>query len=158
MINCAGETKSGQTDPVYEEGILKLSLNCAREAALHNVKHYIEISSGNMFSSEKVPHSEDGQVEPWTFVAKWKLQVEKGLKEIPNLNYTILRPAIVYGPGDRSGLTPRIIAASIYKYLGETMKLLWNADLKLNTIHVSDLCQAIWLVVTRGDTLGQVFF
>lgn len=75
VINCAGETKSGQTDPVYKEGILKLSLNCAKQAALLNVKHYVEFSSGNMYSSEKVPHEEDGAVEPWTFVAKWKRQV-----------------------------------------------------------------------------------
>jgi len=34
VVNCAGETKAGQTDPVYKEGILKLSLNCAKQAAL----------------------------------------------------------------------------------------------------------------------------
>lgn len=75
VINFAAETKPGQTDPVYKEGILKLSLNCAKQAALLRVKHYVEMSSGNMFSSEKVPHTEDGPVEPWTFVAKWKRQV-----------------------------------------------------------------------------------
>lgn len=76
VVNCAGETKLGQTDPVYNEGILKLSLNCAKEAAEQNVKHFIELSSGNMYSSDKVPHKEDGPVEPWTFVAKWKRQVK----------------------------------------------------------------------------------
>ena len=39
---------------VYKEGIVKLSLNCAGEAAKHNVKLYIEMSSGQMVSSEKV--------------------------------------------------------------------------------------------------------
>lgn len=75
VINCAGETKPGQTDPVYKEGILKLSVNCAKQAALMKVKHYIELSSGNMFSAEKTPHKEDGLIEPWTFIAKWKRQV-----------------------------------------------------------------------------------
>lgn len=77
VVNCAGETKHGQTDPVYNEGILKLSLNCAKESASQGVKHYVELSSGNMLSSEKTPHKEDGPVEPWTFVAKWKRQVTK---------------------------------------------------------------------------------
>lgn len=54
IINCAGETKSGQTDPVYKEGIYKLSLNCAQQAAKIGVKHYIELSAGNMNSSDKV--------------------------------------------------------------------------------------------------------
>lgn len=75
VVNCAGETKPGQTDPVYKEGILKLSLNCARQAALLKVKRYVELSSGNMYSSEKVPHAEDGPIAPWTYVAKWKRQV-----------------------------------------------------------------------------------
>jgi len=54
IINCACETKSGQTDPVYREGILKLSLNCASEAAKLNVKRFVEVSSGHMCSSNKV--------------------------------------------------------------------------------------------------------
>ncbi|EEZ97930.1 uncharacterized protein LOC659370 [Tribolium castaneum] len=157
VVNCAGETKLGQTDPIYEEGILKLSLNCAREAAKQNVKHYIELSSGKMHSSDKAPHKEDAAVEPWSFIGKWKHKVEKQLSDIPNLKFTILRLAIVYGVGDRMGLTPRLIVASIYKYLGETMKLLWNSDLKINTVHVSDVCRAIWFMCNRDDTIGQVY-
>lgn len=54
VINCAGETKSGLTDPVYKEGIYKLSINCAQQAAKIKVLRYIEISSGNLSTSEKV--------------------------------------------------------------------------------------------------------
>jgi hypothetical protein len=54
VINCACETKPGQTDPVYREGILKLSVNCAVEAARLNVKRFVEVSSGHMCSSNKV--------------------------------------------------------------------------------------------------------
>jgi nucleoside-diphosphate-sugar epimerase len=54
VINCACETKPGQTDPVYREGILKLSLNCATEAAKLNVKRFVEVSTGHMCSSNKV--------------------------------------------------------------------------------------------------------
>ena len=53
-FNCAGETKSGQTDPVYKEGIYKLSINCAQQAVKIGVERYVEISSGNFTSSEKV--------------------------------------------------------------------------------------------------------
>lgn len=54
VINCACETKPGQTDPVYEEGIIKLSLNVAVEAAKHNVKMFVELSTGHMASNDKV--------------------------------------------------------------------------------------------------------
>lgn len=53
-INCAGETKLGQSDQVYEEGIYKLSQNCASAAAKHGVKRFIEVSTGQMESQEKV--------------------------------------------------------------------------------------------------------
>lgn len=39
---------------VYKEGIVKLSINCAKEAAKQNVKMFIEISDGHVHSSEKV--------------------------------------------------------------------------------------------------------
>lgn len=36
------------------------------------------------------------------------------------------------------------------------MKLLWNQDLYLNTVHVDDVCRAVWFVCGRDDTVGQV--
>ncbi|XP_066994011.2 uncharacterized protein [Anabrus simplex] len=157
IVNCASETKPGQTDPVYKEGILKLSLNCAHEAAKHGVKRYIEVSSGNMCSSEKVPLKEDDKVDPWTYVAKYKSQVEEELKKVPGLQYTVVRPGIVYGIGDRHGLAPRLVIGAVYKHLGEMMKLLWNKELKMNTVHVVDLCRAIWFLALRDDTRGQIY-
>ncbi|XP_034940864.1 uncharacterized protein [Chelonus insularis] len=157
VFNCAGETKSCQTDPVYREGIYKLSMNCAQNAAKIGVKRYIEISSGNMYSSEKLPHKEDDPTDPWTFIAKHKLQVENDLKNISNLKYTILRPAIVYGIGDKNGLAPRLVIGAVYKHLGEMMKLLWGPNLHMNTVHVMDVVRAMWHVTNRDDTIGQIY-
>ncbi|KAF7414596.1 hypothetical protein HZH68_003085 [Vespula germanica] len=157
VFNCAGETKCGQTDPVYKEGIYKLSINCAQQAAKIKANHFVEICSGNLSSSEKVPCIEEENGDPWTFVAKYKLQVEHDLKNIPDLKYTILRPAIVYGPGDRNGLAPRLVVGAVYKHLGEMMKLLWGPDLRMNTVHVRDMARAIWHVANRSDTIGQIY-
>lgn len=160
-INLAAETKYGQTDPVYQEGITKLSLNCGRVAAKRNLKIFIEASSSQMYSAEKVedgekPAAEDKKCEPWTFVAKHKLSVEKELAMIPDLNVLFVRPAIVYGPGDRQGLTPRLIIGAIYKYIREKMKMLWTKELKMNTVHVEDICRALWFLCNHGKT-GEVY-
>ncbi|KAG7213438.1 hypothetical protein KM043_002716 [Ampulex compressa] len=157
VINCAGETKSGQTDPVYKEGIYKLSMNCAQQAAKNGVQRYVEISSGNLNASEKAPHKEEDGGEPWTFVAKYKLQVEQDIKNIPDLKYTILRPAIVYGCGDRNGLAPRLVVGAVYKHLGEMMKLLWGPELHMNTVHVRDVAAAVWHVLNKPETVGQTY-
>ena len=101
VFNCAGECRPGQSEAVYTDGILQLSLNCAKESANHNVKRYIELSSGNMLSSEKLPVKEDCAMAPWTNVARQKSKVEAELNDIPNLNYTIIRLPIVYGKSDQ---------------------------------------------------------
>uniref|UniRef100_A0A182VY51 NAD-dependent epimerase/dehydratase domain-containing protein n=1 Tax=Anopheles minimus TaxID=112268 RepID=A0A182VY51_9DIPT len=155
VINCAAETKPGQTDPVYQEGILKLSLNCATEAVKQKAKRYVELSTGSMCSDEKVPQTEDCPVEPWTMVGKYKAKVEQELIAIKDLPYTILRLPICYGVGDRKGLTPRIIIAGIYKHLDETMKLLWTGTMKMNVVHVDDVCGSIWELLQTEGTRRQ---
>ncbi|XP_012268433.2 uncharacterized protein LOC105693225 [Athalia rosae] len=157
VFNCAGETKYGQTDPVYKEGIHKLSINCAQETAKLHADRYVEISSGHLSSSDKIPHKEDDSVDPWTFIAKYKIQVEHDLSNIPGLKYTILRPAVVYGPGDRNSLAPRLVVGAVYKHIGEMMKLLWGPDLRMNTVHVRDVVRAMWHVTSRSDTIGQTY-
>lgn len=54
-------------------------------------------------------------------------------------------------------IAPRLVIGAVYKHLDEIMKLLWSADLHLNTIHVLDLCRAIWMVATRDDTKGKTY-
>lgn len=105
-INCAGETRVDLPDVIYEEGIFKLSMNCARAAAKFGVRRYVEVSSGQLATSgHKGPIKEDDKITPLTSVAKYKCDVEKKIKKISNLTYTIVRPAIVYGIGDRTGLS-----------------------------------------------------
>ncbi|XP_013406133.1 uncharacterized protein LOC106170709 [Lingula anatina] len=156
VINCAAETKHGLEDIVYEEGVTLLSTTCAQVAAKHGVKRYIELSSGQMASTNKKPMKESDDCDPWTKIAKHKLRVEEKLTTIPNLDYICVRPAIVYGKGDRTGLTPRLVIGAVYKFLGEKMKLLWGKDLKMNTVHVDDLCRAIWHLLSHGKT-GEVY-
>uniref|UniRef100_T1HA61 Epimerase domain-containing protein n=1 Tax=Rhodnius prolixus TaxID=13249 RepID=T1HA61_RHOPR len=162
VINCACETKPGQSDLVYEEGVYRVSINCAVASAKNNVQRFIELSSGQVFNSEKVAHKEEDKVEPWTNIAKYKLKVEQELKNIENLNFTIIRPATVYGLGDKTALgikltSARLLIAGVYKHLGEEMKLLWNKDLAMNTVHVRDLCRAIWHVTTLEEARNQIY-
>ncbi|XP_055905826.1 uncharacterized protein LOC129941265 [Eupeodes corollae] len=157
VINCAAETRPNQTDAVYKEGVYKLSVNCATEAANINVKRFIELGSGSVNSSEKTALKEDCKTDPWTAVAKMKVKVEKELKAMNNLNYSVLRFPIVYGVGDKRYLMPRIIIAALYKYLGETMKLLWNDSMKLNTVHVLDAVSAIWEVAQNPKANGETY-
>eukprot|EP01088_Endostelium_zonatum_P009325 TRINITY_DN22525_c0_g1_i1.p1 TRINITY_DN22525_c0_g1~~TRINITY_DN22525_c0_g1_i1.p1 ORF type:complete len:364 (-),score=92.26 TRINITY_DN22525_c0_g1_i1:71-1162(-) len=157
VINLAAETKYGHNDEVYAERVEHLSLACAKEAAKHNPKKYIEVSTAQVYEPTEKPKKEDGKTDPWTGVAKRKLNVESQLKQIAGLNLVIVRPANVYGPGDRLSIAPRIIAGAVYKHTNETMKFLWTKDLKLNTVHVRDVARALWFLCTANTKSGAIY-
>eukprot|EP01100_Stratorugosa_tubuloviscum_P004221 TRINITY_DN204_c0_g2_i1.p1 TRINITY_DN204_c0_g2~~TRINITY_DN204_c0_g2_i1.p1 ORF type:complete len:369 (+),score=206.53 TRINITY_DN204_c0_g2_i1:378-1484(+) len=150
VFNLAGETKYSQAEAVYQENIIEVSLACAREAARLNVEKFIEVSTAQVFESGSRARREDSKTKPWTGIAKAKLLAEAELRKIPNLHLVIVRPATVYGPGDISGIMPRLIIAAVYKSLGEKMEFLWDKDLRINTVHVRDVCSALWHLTARG--------
>lgn len=155
-INCAAETRYGQSEKVYEEGIFKLSMNCAKQALKCQVKRYIEISTAQVYSCDKGESVENSKTSPWTLVAKYKLLVEEELAKLVGLNFIIVRPAIIYGIADRQGLTPRLIIGAVYKQMGDKMKLLWTKDLKMSTVHVNDVCRGVWHLTNHGNS-GDIF-
>lgn len=71
-----------------------------------DIRRYIEFSSANMLSSEQSAVKEETATKPWTKLAQHKEKIENELeKHKAELNYTILRLPLVYGKGDRKGLS-----------------------------------------------------
>jgi len=95
VFNLAAETKYGQTEEVYNEKIFDLSTRCASEAVKQGVDRFIEVSTAQVYESEKKPSKENAKLDPWTLLAKSKLKAEEALKTTSGLNLVILRPAIV---------------------------------------------------------------
>lgn len=156
VFNLAAETKYGQTDAVYAEKVLDLSVKVATEAAKQKVDRFIEVSTAQVYEAGKKPSKESSKTDPWTSLAKFKLKAEEELRKIAGLNLIIVRPAYVYGPGDINSLSPRIICGAVYQHLNEKMKFLWTEELKVNTVHVRDVAKALWLISQKG-ALGSVY-
>jgi len=156
VFNLAAETKYGQTEEVYAEKVLGLSKKAGEQAVECGVSKFIEVSTAQVYAEGKKPSGTDAKINPWTNLAKYKLQAENELKGINGLPLIIVRPAIVYGPGDVSGISPRIIIAAVYKHLNEKMKFLWSGDLRMSTVHVRDCCEALWIISQKGQT-GAVY-
>jgi len=156
VFNCAAETRLSLLPGAYRDGVVVLSTLVANEAVRHNVERFIQVSTAQVYDAGSKPKDENGKLGPWTNLAKAHLEAEEALKKIAGLNLIIVRPAIVYGPSDTSGLGPRIAVAAIYKKLGKTMKLLWGGSLKINTVHVTDVVRALWWLVKNGET-GKIY-
>ncbi|KAI8923727.1 hypothetical protein BC831DRAFT_469701 [Entophlyctis helioformis] len=152
VFNCAAETKYGQAEEVYDEKVFQLSTTVGKEAAKRGIKVFVELSTAQIYEAGKKPSSEDSKAKPWTSIAKAKLKAEDELKKISGLNLIIVRPAIVYGPSDILGITPRLIIGAVYRQLKEEMTLLWTKDLRINTVHVRDVARALWhIAATKED-------
>ncbi|OQR93772.1 hypothetical protein ACHHYP_02280 [Achlya hypogyna] len=170
VFNLAGETKCSLPESVYSAKCRDLSIKCAKKAQELDVKMFVEVSTAFVYKSQtKAPASEDAALDPWTLQAKFKLQAralldavsprkqaEEALRSMSGLNVVFVRPATIYGPGDVMGLMPRIVCAASYVQLKEKMKLLWDEELRVNTVHVHDVARALWHVATQGQS-GDVF-
>eukprot|EP00835_Amoeboradix_gromovi_P005908 NODE_612_length_6011_cov_0.245095.p1 type:complete len:310 gc:universal NODE_612_length_6011_cov_0.245095:5770-4841(-) len=141
VINLASETKYGQSDEVYQEKVHDVALRVGK-AAVGKCKVFLECSTSQVYDPKDKPVKENAKTKPWTKLAEFKLQVEQELSKL-DLNLVILRPVIIYGTADISGITPRLIIGRVYQHLQEPMEMLWSGDLAINTVHVDDVCSAI---------------
>ena len=147
VFNCGGETRFSQEEEVYKLRSYDLSLMVGREAARRKVRALVEVSSGGVYNPSSSPQKEtDKTSKPHTRLAKWKLAAEEALAKIPGLRLVVLRLPNVYGPYGSRWLSTQLALARVYQSREprETMKWLWSADLKTNTLHVEDAARALW--------------
>ncbi|KAL4110656.1 hypothetical protein PRIC1_002347 [Phytophthora ramorum] len=158
VFNLAGETKCGLSETVYASKCRDLSVKCAKKAQEVRVKRYIEVSTAFVYKSQsKKPAAEGAELLPWTLQAKYKLEAEEEIRRLPDLkSCSSARHGKVYGSADSMGLMPRIVCAASYVKLEEKMKLLWDAEMRVNTVHVFDVCQALWHLTAAGKD-GEVY-
>jgi len=159
VFNLAGATKYSQSNELYKENIIEVARVCSASAKRHGCTRFIEVSTAQVYLHKNYPEEgwdESGTLTPWTCIGTARLEAEQVVSNTPDLNYIIVRPSLVYGVGDMTGITPRLVIGAIYKVSGQTMELLWSKNLKINTVHVNDVVRALWHLTTNGES-GQIF-
>lgn len=159
VINLAAETTLGKKEEFYQKTVDGAIKTATIAASVPGLKKYVFVSSAFIYKSDKHSSKEDGKIAPWTAVAESMYNAETALQQIvagANLPLVILRPALVYGPGDFNSLMPRCVVAATYKKTGEKMELLWDNDMKINTVHVFDVARAI-VFAARKIATGSIF-
>ena len=143
VVNLAAETKPGFSIEVLDEQVGKVAIRAANRSQQMKVKKFVHISDARVYEGTSTSKTESSTLKPWTVLATAHQKAENAIKSIPGLNWVILRPAIVYGPGDVSGIMPRLVIGRVYKESGKKMKMMHNGSINLATVHVDDVCRAI---------------
>ena len=144
VFNCGGETRYSQEDEVYRLRSLNLSLCAGREAARRHIPVFVEVSTGMVYDPKSAPRKETDKTKPWTAMARYKLLAEEELSKIEGLNLVVLRLAHAYGEYDTKFVATALTLARVYQALGKEMRWLWTRDLKVNTVHITDVARALW--------------
>lgn len=127
------------------------------EEALKNTdfKRYIHISTIGVHGHiENPPATEKYRFSPGDGYQRTKLQAEEWLNPFAaenNLPYTIIRPAAIYGPGDRRLL--KLFKMALKPYF----LLLGKGKCMYHLVHVDDLTNTFIIAATHPDALGETF-
>lgn len=104
-------------------------------------------------SKDGQPVDESKHPEPISTYGASKLAGENAVRSAPeHVNWTILRPPAVYGPGDRATLPYfRLIAWRIFLFLGDPGR-------PFSLIYGPDLARAIVHILDHPNTFSETFF
>jgi nucleoside-diphosphate-sugar epimerase len=101
-------------------------------------------------ASPRAPRSEEDPPRPINAYGRTKLEGERVVAAVDGLRWTILRPGVVYGPGDRALLPVFRVAQR------GVLPLVGRIDAAYTFIHIADLLRVITAAADQpavGDTL-----
>ncbi len=162
VIHLAGLVDYDAPAPLLHRVNAQGTRQLVQAARLQRVQKFIFVSSTSIYRGVKLTSAksirETTRPHPTNAYGKSKLEAEGFVRQSP-LNYVILRPPIVYGPGFDQGfsLIARLLSRGRLPYIGKV-------DNVISFIHVDDLLSSIELAlsekVAREDflvTSGESF-
>ena len=129
-----------------------LAVRKGREAAAAGA-HMIFMSSvkvhGDRSSS---PLTEKSSLRPRDAYAESKVEAERGLRDIPDLKLTVLRPTLVYGPGVRANFL------SLMRAVARGLPLpLASVDNRRSLLFVGNLADAVIRCLESPASIGRTY-
>jgi nucleoside-diphosphate-sugar epimerase len=154
VIHCAGKTKAvrqSEYAAVNTQGTQNLVDACSAHGG--KLQRFILISSLTVSGpgTSQSPAREDAAPRPVTPYGRSKMLAEECVRTRCRVPYAILRPAAVYGPGDRDFL---VAFKSVANGVAPLIK---GGKQRLNTIYASDVAQAVMLALAGGGAAGGIY-
>jgi UDP-glucose 4-epimerase len=152
------------SDPIkdFSENLSNVNTHLAFANRLPNAT-YIHISSGGTVYgnvAKKQPVSEEHSNTPLSPYGITKLACEKYTlmyNQVYNLDTKIVRPANIYGPGQKPYRGQGFIPTAIAKIIkGERIQLFGGGSAIRDYLYIDDFCHALFAVITKGEN-GHVY-
>jgi dihydroflavonol-4-reductase len=153
VFHLAGSTAAAHVDDYYQHNqIATQNLVRAVQKNARSLKRFIYVSSlaaAGPATHWKQPRLESDCENPISHYGKSKLAGERAVYDLP---YTIIRPPMVYGPGDKGVF---ILVKSVYR--GFAVKFSGPCRY-YSVIYVTDLVDALLQLSTHEKAAQEVFF
>jgi nucleoside-diphosphate-sugar epimerase len=129
----------------------------ARLAAQRSASSFVFLSTIAVYGDklDGTVCNEQTPPDPKTPYAQSKLQAEAKLTQIlgPTVRHVILRPCVIYGPGDRGNF-----ARLINSVLHGRFPVVKNGHARKNTLYVANLAKIMIALADRSDQLDENIF
>ena len=154
VVHVAGATRAPSRVMLHESNV-ELTRRVVQAATAARVRRLVFISSqaaAGPASSSDAAVTEDAPPQPIEAYGRSKLGAELAVRDAaPDLEHVIVRPASVYGPGDRDFLAMfRLARHGLALHAGNRRQL-------ISIVHVRDVIDAIVLAATTGPA-NRTFF
>lgn len=143
---------------LYRETNVEGTLNLALHALKHGVKRFIFVSSIKVNGEQTLPghsFSEGSVVNPSDPYALSKFEAEEGLKDLcekSGMEYVIIRPALIYGPGVKANYK------NLIDFICKGFPLpLGCVSNKRSMLALDNLIDFIYLVSSHPAAANQIF-
>ena len=161
VVHCAALFSLTANMDILRKVNVEGTKNLLRAAAENNVKHFIHISSSDIYGTlKKLPGDEAHPQNPINDYAITKKESEDEvwkLSEEHNIPITIIRPSAIYGPGSKyiAGvfffwpIFMRFLKVPFYPYI--------RGGSKLTFVHVDDVAGAIKFLLGKKEAYSQAY-
>jgi nucleoside-diphosphate-sugar epimerase len=153
VVHAAGATRAPSTAQLRESNVALTErvLEAARQADVGRFVFVSSLAAAGPAQRLDAPADESMPALPIEAYGRSKLDAERAVCAMADLPFVIVRPAAVYGPGDRDFLELfRLARRRIAIHPA-------NRDHWLSIIHVDDLADAIVCCATAEGAVGRVY-
>lgn len=114
-------------------------------------KHVIYISSDAVYADDTKPLTENSCAEPSSLHGVMHLAREVMLKQVCGMPLTVLRPTLIYGPGDtHNGYGPNQFHRLALEE--KSITLFGEGEEQRDHVHIEDVIEIIYLVITHKSS------